>query len=40
MVDDEEIENPQTSDNILTSVAIGIVGLVTIVGIVIYKKQK
>lgn len=40
VVDDEEIENPQTSDNILTSVAIGIVGLVTIVGIVIYKKQK
>lgn len=36
----EEIKNPQTSDNILTSIAVGLVGIVTIAGIAIYKKQK
>lgn len=39
-INKEDIKNPQTSDNILTSVAIGLVGIVTIAGIAIYKKQK
>lgn len=39
-VNNEETDNPKTSDNILMSIAIGLVGVISIAGIVIYKKQK
>ena len=36
---EEDIKNPQTSDNVLVDVTVGLVALVTIAGIVIYKNK-
>lgn len=37
--EEEEVKNPQTSDNILVDVIIGVIALTTLAGIIIYKNK-
>ncbi len=38
--EEEEVSNPKTADNVMVSVAIGLVGVATVAGVTVYRKRK